>query len=90
MSEDARRAYIAEAMGRDELHAELPEDELDGRLTELFRATRLALEEGGANVLYLCFGFLKWTPQNGAGPYRAPLVLVPSSSSARVFAPASD
>ena len=27
--------------------------------------------------MYLCLGFLKWTPQDGAGPYRAPLILVP-------------
>ena len=77
MNEDARRAYLADAMDRDELHAELPDTDLDARLTDLFRAARLAFEEGGANVLYLCFGFLKWTPQEGAGPYRAPLVLVP-------------
>lgn len=77
MNEDARRAYLADAMSRNELHADLPENELDARLTDLFRAARLAFEEGGANVLYLCLGFLKWTPQDGAGPYRAPLVLIP-------------
>jgi hypothetical protein len=77
MNEDARRAYVAESMEREELFAEVPDAELEARLTELYRATRLAFEEGGANVLYLCLGFLKWAPQDGAGPYRAPLVLVP-------------
>lgn len=78
MNEDARRAYLADAMARGELHADLPESELDVRLTDLFRAARACfLEEGGANVLYLCLGFLKWTPQDGVGPYRAPLVLIP-------------
>lgn len=64
-------------MARGELHTLVPETELDGRLTDLYRASRLAFEEGGANILYLCLGFLKWTPQEGAGPYRAPLILVP-------------
>ncbi|MCP3475682.1 DUF4011 domain-containing protein [Bradyrhizobium sp. CCGUVB1N3] len=59
------------------MHTLVPETELDGRLTDLYRASRLAFEEGGANILYLCLGFLKWTPQEGAGPYRAPLILVP-------------
>ena len=77
MNEDARRAYVLDAMGRDELHAEVPENDLEVRLTDLYRATRLAFEEGGSNVLYLCLGVLKWTPQSGVGPYRAPLVLLP-------------
>ena len=28
-------------------------------------------------MLFLCLGFLKWQPQDGVGPYRAPLVLIP-------------
>ena len=62
---------------RGDLHTNVADTELEGRLTDLYRASRLAFEEGGANVLYLCLGFLKWTPQDGAGPYRAPLILVP-------------
>jgi hypothetical protein len=76
-NEDGRRAYLLEALGRDELCTQTPEKDTDARLTDLFRAARLAFEEGGANVLFLCLGFLKWQPQEGAGPYRAPLVLVP-------------
>jgi hypothetical protein len=75
--DDARREFLLHAMGRGDLHTSVLETELDGRLTDLYRAAKLAFEEGGANVLYLCLGFLKWTPQDGAGPYRAPLVLVP-------------
>src|SRR5262249_28138148 len=69
--------FLLDAMSRGDLHTLVPEGELEGRLTDLYRAARLAFEEGGANVLYLCLGFLKWTPAEGAGPYRAPLVLVP-------------
>lgn len=76
-NEDARKLYVLDAMSRDELHADIAEDDIEGRLTELYRAARLAFEEGGSNILYLCLGFLKWAPQADAGPYRAPLLLVP-------------
>ena len=78
-NEDGRNHFVLEAMARGELHANVAEADLEGRLTDLFRASRLAFEEGGANILYLCLGFLKWTPQDRAGPYRAPLLLVPVS-----------
>jgi hypothetical protein len=76
-NEDARRAFIMDALLRGDLHANVADTELEGRLTDLYRASRLAFEEGGANILYLCLGFLKWTPQDRAGPYRAPLILMP-------------
>ena len=76
-NDDARKDFILDAMKRGDLHANVAETELEGRLTDLYRASRLAFEEGGANILYLCLGFLKWTPQDGAGPYRAPLILIP-------------
>ena len=76
-NEDGRKDFILDAMKRGDLYANVADTELEGRLTDLYRASRLAFEEGGANILYLCLGFLKWTPQNGAGPYRAPLILIP-------------
>ena len=79
----ARKLYVIDAMSRGELHAGLPETDLDRRLTELFRASRLAFEEGGANILYLCLGFLKWTQADGSVPYRALLILIPAVRSAR-------
>ncbi|WP_292613267.1 DUF3320 domain-containing protein [Nitrobacter sp. 62-13] len=75
--EDARKDFLKEAMGRGDLHTTVADTDIEGRLTELYRASRLAFEEGGANILYLVLGFLKWTPQDGAGPYRAPLILIP-------------
>lgn len=78
-NEDGRKRFILDALSRGELHANMADADLEGRLTDLFRASRLAFEEGGANILYLCLGFLKWTPQDGAGPYRAPLLLMPVS-----------
>ena len=77
--EDGRKRFVLEALEREELHAHVAEADLEGRLTDLFRTTRLAFEESGANVLFLCLGFLKWSPKKGAGHYRAPLILVPVS-----------
>ena len=76
-NEDGRRIFLAEALARNELYTQTPDKDCDARLTDLFRTARLSFEEGGANVLFLCLGFLKWQPQDGVGPYRAPLVLVP-------------
>jgi hypothetical protein len=76
-NEDGRKDFILDAMRRGDLHTSVADTELEGRLTDLYRASRLAFEEGGANILYLCLGFMKWTPQDGAGPYRAPLILIP-------------
>jgi very-short-patch-repair endonuclease len=70
-------------LARDELRAgrlltNLGEDELDVRLTEIFRAAREGLEEGGASGLYLALGFLEWFESPTAdAPRRAPLVLLP-------------
>lgn len=55
----------------------LHQKELDDRLLTLFRASRSALEEGGANILYLSFGFLLWKEKNRIKPCKAPLVLIP-------------
>lgn len=76
--EDARRALALEALDRLQLFGDLDDAELDARLTELYRAGRAALQEGGANVTFLAFGFLSWTREGkGDKSFRAPLVLVP-------------
>ena len=54
-------------------------EEVEARLTDLFRLARGSFEEGGANVLFLAFGFLTWTRGNGMPPARAPLLLVPAA-----------
>ena len=74
---DLRRESLLEALGRDELYTEISDDDIETHLTELYRASRLAFEEGGANILYLCLGFLKWTLQEGSKPCLAPLMMLP-------------
>ncbi|MGD9507785.1 MAG: DUF4011 domain-containing protein [Geminicoccaceae bacterium] len=84
--DDGRRHHLLDALARGDLHTRVAEKELSGRLTELFRLSRTAFEEGGANILFLALGFLRWTQTERGQICRAPLLLVPVSlqrSSAR-------
>jgi very-short-patch-repair endonuclease len=76
--ENVRREHAREALQRREVFVDLPQDELDARFVELYRAARATLQEGGANTLFLALGFLSWTRDDKSGKrYRAPLILVP-------------
>ncbi|MFJ4192457.1 DUF3320 domain-containing protein [Pseudomonas sp. NPDC089534] len=78
--EDVRRRHAEDALKRREVFVALTHREMDVRLTELYRGARTALQEGGANTLFLAVGFLKWTREDKAGQkYSAPLVLIPVS-----------
>jgi very-short-patch-repair endonuclease len=77
--DDGRRRYVLEALDRGDLHTRVAEKELDARLTELFRLARTSFEEGGANILFLALGFLRWTQKERGQSCRAPLLLVPVS-----------
>ena len=77
--DDGRIAFLNQALEGRLLHTTLTEKELDDRLTELFQITRTSFEEGGANILFLAFGFLKWSQKDGGPLYRAPLLLIPVS-----------
>lgn len=77
---DLRREAALQALARRELHLRVPEAELEPRLVQLFRDARGAMQEGGANTLFLAFGFLLWKrADKDAKPTRAPLVLLPVS-----------
>lgn len=52
-------------------------DALDARLRKVRAAGRTAIEESGANMLYLAFGFLEWKDQSTSKSHQAPLVLLP-------------
>ena len=52
--------------------------ELETRLKSISRLARTAIEESGANILYLAFGFLEWREdENSEQLSLAPLVLLP-------------
>ncbi|MCC6917764.1 MAG: DUF3320 domain-containing protein [Alphaproteobacteria bacterium] len=78
MHDDGRRLFVMGAMEKKELHTLSPPADLERRLTELYRLSRTAFEEGGANILFLALGFLKWTQKDGSATvHRAPLLLIP-------------
>ena len=78
--EEVGREHALEALAKGELFTRFSEEEMERRLVALFRASRLALQEGGANTLFLVMGFLVWN-QGGKDERRlkAPLILVPVS-----------
>ena len=60
------------------LRTYLPQAELDMAITNLYRSSRLALEENGANTLYIALGFLKWFETAASErPLYAPILLMP-------------
>jgi very-short-patch-repair endonuclease len=78
--EDVRKTHALDALKRREVFVGISSKEMDVRLTELYRGARAALQEGGANTLYLALGFLSWVREDREGQkYRAPLVLIPVS-----------
>ncbi|MCL2061841.1 MAG: DUF3320 domain-containing protein [Firmicutes bacterium] len=60
------------------LRSALKEEDLVKRLTTLFRQDREAMEESGANLMYLALGFLKWREADKPNVDRfAPILLLP-------------
>ncbi len=51
--------------------------EMEARLKNLFQTAESAIQEMGANILYLAFGFLEWFDSNNENARIAPLFLVP-------------
>ena len=76
--QDVAGEFLAQELDLKRIHASLSQAELDARLIELYRATHLSLEEGGANTLFLALGFLKWYEKDESDQaLKAPILLVP-------------
>jgi Superfamily I DNA and RNA helicases and helicase subunits len=60
------------------LRTYLPDQDLDKTLKQLYRSSRLSLEENGANTLYMALGLLRWYETPGSErPRYAPILLLP-------------
>ncbi|MDE6548769.1 MAG: DUF4011 domain-containing protein [Muribaculaceae bacterium] len=60
------------------LHTFLPENETKNVLKNIYRAARNAIEESGANSLFLAIGALRWyETEQSTTPRYAPLLLLP-------------
>ena len=65
-------------LGHKRLRSYLSEIELGYGLTHLYRSSRTAMEENGANTLYVALGMLKWYETDASErPRYAPLLLLP-------------
>lgn len=61
------------------IRTQLDDEQLKETLTELYRSSRISLEENGANTLYIALGLLKWyegTTEYDRAHY-APILLIP-------------
>jgi len=69
---------VKSELSQKRLRTYLSENELSHGLTNLYRSSKLSLEENGANTLYLCLGLLKWfeTPLSEQ-PRFSPILLLP-------------
>ena len=65
------------ALGEQKLLVDLSKEELSTRLVNIYRRMRTALQEGGANTLYLALGFLRWRRSRDQKPFHAPLIMIP-------------
>lgn len=75
---DPIMGMIKSELAQKRLRSYLTENDLGGALTHLYRASRLSIEENGANTLYVALGLLKWYETDASErPRYAPLLLVP-------------
>ena len=75
---DPMLELAAHELSQKRLRCYLGETELVNNLTSLYRSSRTALEENGANTLYIALGFLKWFETAASEVSRfAPLLLLP-------------
>ncbi len=72
------RELIASEFKNKRLRAAYTQSELEKALKDLYRSSKTAMEENGANTLYLALGLLRWfeSPKS-TKPRYAPLVLLP-------------
>jgi len=76
--EDLHISQVNGLLDKKELVAKQDQRKLDTDLLELYRQARLAIQEGGTNILYIAIGFLNWQqPGHTERTYRAPLILIP-------------
>lgn len=72
------REYALDALRRQQVLVDMPEQALANRAVEIYRKAQTSLQEGGANTLYLALGFLSWKREKDQDRrFRAPLILLP-------------
>ena len=75
--------------GDSRLQTLLTPDELEGRLQKMQASAVTAIQESGANMLHLLFGFVEWTDVASGKSRMAPLVLLPVTLSRQMLDPST-
>ncbi len=70
-------AELEEKYSDGSLQTTLSADKLESRLRNASLEAQRAIQETGANLLYLTMGFLEWTDKESDRSCRAPLILIP-------------
>ena len=68
---------ITDSFDDKKLYSSLTKSELEKNIKKLYRGAKVALEENGANTLYLSLGMMKWFETGSESPHYAPLILIP-------------
>ena len=72
------REFARETLEKNAVLVDLGKEELSRRAVAIYRKAQTALQEGGANTLYLALGFLLWKrEEKERRRFRAPLILLP-------------
>ena len=72
------REFARETLEKNAVLVDLGKEELSRRAVAIYRKAQTALQEGGANTLYLALGFLLWKrEEKDRKRFRAPLILLP-------------
>ncbi|WP_431433084.1 DUF4011 domain-containing protein [Bacteroides hominis] len=75
---DPMTGLIKQELTQKRLRTYLTEQDLKKSLTYLYRSSKIALEENGANTLYLALGLLRWyETEHSERPRYAPILLLP-------------
>ena len=78
--EEIDEEYAREALGHNQVLVDLPSADLSKRAVEIYRKAQTAMQEGGANTLFLALGFLSWKRDvEDSRRYHAPLILIPTT-----------
>ena len=71
-------AVVTQALKQNQLYSYLNDNELPNAVKTLYRDSRTAMEENGADTLFLALGMLKWyETEKSIMPRYAPLVMLP-------------
>ena len=75
---DEIRELLERELGQQRLWTMLSPEEMQRRLTALYRQGKTDLEEGGVNTIYLAVGFVEWrNAERDERSYLAPILLLP-------------